>query len=123
MSDIQIKLSIIWVVVLLLYIYGDILRMMSGDSLPGKVKIDGKKISKKMWLGISVMMLVPILMIFLSLVLPQPVNRWANMILAVFWFILNLGGLPTYPSAYDRFLLAVSMIFNLLTIWYAWGWS
>jgi len=24
---------------------------------------------------------------------------------------------------YDKFLLIVSMGFNLLTIWYAWGWT
>ena len=43
-------------------------------------------------------MLTPILMVFLTLVLPQPVSRWTNIIVAVFFFLFNLVGLPTYPS-------------------------
>ena len=37
------------------------------------------------WLGIAVLMLTPILMVFLTLVLPQSVSRWANIIVAVFF--------------------------------------
>jgi hypothetical protein len=32
-------------------------------------------------------------------------------------------GLPTYPSAYDQFLIVVGLVFNILTLWYAWKWS
>jgi hypothetical protein len=30
--------------------------------------------------------------------------------------------LPSYPGWYDKFLLAVSLLFNVLTVWYAWKW-
>ena len=79
--------------------------------------------SQGMWLGIAVLMLIPILMVVLALVLPQPVNRWANIIAAVFFFLFNLVGLPTYPSAYDKFLLAVSLGFNVMTVWTAAVWT
>jgi hypothetical protein len=59
-------------------------------------------------------------MVFLSLTLPLKVNRWANIVLAVFFFGFNAIGLPTYPSAYDRFLIVVGLVFNVLTVWYAW---
>jgi hypothetical protein len=75
-----------------------------------------------MALGIAAMMVIPILMVVLSLVLPHSINRWANIILAGLWFVFNLVGLPTYEGHYDKFLLAVSMVFNLVTIWYAWKW-
>jgi len=42
---------------------------------------------------------------------------------AVFFFGFNLLGLPTYPSAYDRFLIVVGLVFNVLTIGYAWNWA
>jgi len=74
-------------------------------------------------LGIAILMLIPILMMFLTLVLPQPVSRWANIGVAVFFFLFNLLGLPTYPSLYDKFLLAVSLVFNGITIWFSWKWS
>ena len=67
-------------------------------------------------------MVIPILMVFLSVTLNQPVNRWVNIIVAVFFFLFNLVGLPTYPSLYDKFLIAVSLVFNIITVWYAWNW-
>jgi TRAP-type C4-dicarboxylate transport system permease small subunit len=67
-------------------------------------------------------MLTPILMVFLTLVLPQSVSRWMNIIVAVFSLLFHLVGLPRYPSLYDKFLLAVSIIFNGVMIWYAWNW-
>jgi len=80
------------------------------------------KFTQVMWLGISILMVIPIVMVFLSLTLNYPVNRWANIIVAIFFFLFNLVGLRTYPSAYDKFLLIVSMGFNVLTVWYAWNW-
>ncbi len=64
-------------------------------------------LNQSIWLGIAVLMLIPILMVFLTLVSPQPVSRWVNIIVAAFFFLFNLVGLPTYPSLYDKFLLAV----------------
>ncbi len=120
MPDVQIKLAGVWVVVMLIYLLGDVLRIMSGDATPGK--IEGNPVSQGMWLGIAVLMLIPILMVFLSLTLDQSVNRWANILVAVGFFLLNVTSLHTYPSPYDRFLLAVSLVFNAATVWLAWNW-
>lgn len=120
MPDVRIVLSALWVATMLVYLLGDVLRIYSGD-FPGKM--DTKKFTGGMWLGIAVLMLTPILMVLVSIMVDQPVNRWLNIIAAGFWFIFNLIGLPTYPSWYDRFLLAVSMIFNVIVIWYAWNWT
>ena len=43
-------------------------------------------------------------------------------IIAVGFFLFNAVGLPTYPSLYDKFLLAVSLGFNIMTVWTAWKW-
>jgi hypothetical protein len=120
MPEVQIRLAGVWVVVMLIYLWGDVLRIMSGDVNPGE--IEGKPVSQGMWLGIAALMLIPILMIFLSLTLDQPVNRWANIIVAVGFFVLNVTSIRTYRSAYDRFLLAVSLVFNAVTVWFAWNW-
>ena len=119
MLDIRIILSGSWIAVMLIYLLGDVLRIYSGDF---PKTMDTAKFTQPMWLGIAVLMVTPIIMLFLCLVLPQPINRWANIIAAIFWFIFNLIGLPSYPSAYDRFLLIVSMVFNAVTVWYAWNW-
>ena len=121
MPAIRIKLSGLWVSLMLTYLLGDVLRIFSGDFNAGEVT--GMEITQAMYLGMAVLMLIPVLMVFLSLTLPNKVSRWSNIILAGFFFIFNAIGLPTYPSLYDQFLIVVGLGFNLLTIWYAWRWT
>ena len=119
MLDTRILLAGLWGALVLIYLYGDVLRIFSGDV----AKMGGTlHFTQAMWLGIAMLMLIPILMVVLSLTLPYPVNRWATIIVAVFFFLFNLVGLPTYPSAYDKFLLLVSLGFNVATVWTAWNW-
>lgn len=120
MDDRQIKLSATWVALMLTYLLGDVLRIFSGDFEAGEV--GGMEITQAMYLGLAILMVIPIIMVLLSLTLKYPVNRWANIIVAIFFFVFNLIGLPTYPSAYDKFLIIVGLGFNLLTVWYAWKW-
>jgi hypothetical protein len=118
--DTKIILSATWIVVMLIYLLGDVLRIFSGDAAKAMADMNFNQL---VWLGIAALMLIPILMIFLSLVLPQPASRWANIIMAGFFILFNLVGLPTYPSLYDKFLLLVSLVFNGVTIWVAWNWA
>ena len=120
MEDVQIILSALWVTLMLTYLLGDVLRIFSGDFKPGE--IGGKQITQRMGLGIAILMVIPIIMVFLSLILSYPVNRLANIVIALFFFVFNLIGLPNYPSAYDKFLIMVGFGFNVLIIWYAWNW-
>ncbi|HMB25119.1 MAG: DUF6326 family protein [Chloroflexota bacterium] len=120
MLDMRIILSALWVALMLVYLLGDVLRIFSGDFKAGEIR--GMQITQKMWLGIAILMVIPIIMVLLALILPQSVNRWTNIVVAVFFFIFNLIGLPTYPSAYDKFLIVVGLVFNVLTVWYAWNW-
>ena len=120
MDDVQIVLSGLWVALMLTYLLGDVLRIFAGDFKAGE--IEGKKMTQKMLMGIAILMLIPIVMVFLTLTLEFSVNRWVNIIAAIGLFGFNLVGLPTYPGAYDKFLIVVGLVFNTLTIWYAWTW-
>jgi hypothetical protein len=120
MEVVKIKLSALWVVLMLTYLLGDVLRIFSGDFMAGE--IGGMQITQVMYLGMAILMVIPIVMVFLSLTLPKKANRWVNIIVAIFFFVFNLIGLPTYPSAYDKFLIIVGLMFNVLTVWYAWKW-
>ena len=121
MDEIQIKLSALWVALMLTYLLGDVLRIFTGDFKPGAV--GEMQISQAMFLGMAVLFVIPILMVFLTLSLGNPTNRWANIVVAVVFFLVNIVGLPTYPGAYDKFLIVVGLAFNVLTVWYAWGWA
>jgi hypothetical protein len=119
MVDVKITLSALWIALMLTYLLGDVLRIFSGDF----TKMGGmEEVTQGMFLGIAILMVIPVVMVFMSLMLNYPVNRWTNIIVAIFFFVFNLIGLPTYPSAYDKFLIIVGLGFNVLTVWYAWNW-
>lgn len=119
MSETRIILAGLWVAVMLTYLWGDVLTIFAGDFKPGEIQ--GKKTTQRMWFGIGVLMLTPILMLVLTLILPYPAIRWVNIIVAIFWILFNLVSLSGYP-AYNKFLLSVSILMNGLTVWYAWQW-
>ena len=120
MDETRIRLSAIWVALMLTYLLGDVLRIFSGDFKPGE--IGGQEIPQGMYLGLAALMVIPIVMVYLSLTLKQPVDRWTNVVIAILLFAFNLVGLPTYPSSYDKFLIVVGLAFNALTVWTAWRW-
>ena len=121
MEPIRIKLSALWIALMLTYLLGDVLRIFSGDFKPGQV--EGMQATQGMYLGMAALFVLPIAMVFGSLILKRPVNRWANIVLAIVFFVFNLVGLPTYPSLYDKFLNVVGLVINGVTVWHAWTWA
>jgi hypothetical protein len=102
MVDVKIILSALWVALMFLYQQGDVQRLYSGDFIAGE--IEGMQISQEMlWLVSAITMTIPVVMIILSLTLPHNANRWANIIVAILFFVYSLG-------------------VNVLTVWYAWKW-
>jgi ABC-type transport system involved in Fe-S cluster assembly fused permease/ATPase subunit len=81
----------------------------------------GVQATQATWLFIAAIMLVPILLVVLTLTLEYPAIRWVNIIVAILLIVFNIFGLP-YKGAYDNFLIGVSLVFNLLTVWCAWKW-
>jgi hypothetical protein len=120
MVDTRIILSGLWVALMLTYLLGDVLRIFAGDFNAGE--LSGMQATQAMYLGIAILLLIPIVMVVLSLTLKYPLVRWVTIIAAILLFVFNLIGLPTYPSAYDKFLIVVGLVFNAVTVWYAWKW-
>jgi hypothetical protein len=116
----RIILSGVWVALMLTYLLGDVLRLFSGDAVPGEM--NGRPVTQAMWFGIAVLMLIPIAMIVLTLTVPLPAIRWVNIVVAGLLVVFNAFGLP-YASLYDNFLIGVGFVLNGATIWYAWKWA
>ena len=104
---------------MLTYLLGDVLRIFAGDFEAGEIQ--GAQGTQAIWIAAALVMLVPIVMVVLSLTLKYPAIRWVTIIAAIFLAVFNLIGLP-YAGAYDNFLIIVSLVFNALTVWYAWKW-
>ena len=122
--NVKIKLSALWAAVTLTYLYGDywglympgyLEEIISGDSLFSS--------SQETLLGVAILLVIPGLMVFLSLALKPIANRWANIILGIFFtaFVLMTLLLPG-PGLYYIFLSIVEMVLTLLIVWHAWKW-
>lgn len=124
MEEVKIKLSALWTARMLDGFLGDVLRFFE----PGMMKqitageVDGMKMTHDLLLFSAIVMTIPIFMVFLSLTLKHKANRLANIIVAALLFGFDLIGLPSYTFAYAIFLIVVGLVFNALTVWYAWGW-
>jgi hypothetical protein len=121
MPDTPIRLAALWVALMLTYLLGDVLRIFAGDFKPGE--IGGVRGSPAIWLAAAAIMLVPIVMVVVSVTVDGQLARWIHIGAAIGLFAFNLVGLPTYPGLYDKFLIAVGLLFNALTVWTAWGWE
>ena len=123
--DVKIIISALWVARMLTGFVGDVLKFYE----PGMVEqiligeVDGMPLNQGFRLAAAIMFVLPVFMVYLSLTLPDKANRWANIIVALPFFALNLiGELSTYEYAYRTFLVIVEMVFLALIVWYAWKW-
>ncbi len=120
MPEVQIKLSALWVALMLTYLLGDVLRFWSGDATPGAFGGLKQELVPAALMFIAVLMLVPIVMVVVSMTLSGQTLRWVTVIAAVGLFLFNALGLPTYSGLYDKFLIVVGLGWNAVTAWYAW---
>ena len=124
MDDVRIKLSALWVARMLTGLQGDVLRFME-PGMMGKIAagdVDGMPLSDALLFVAAMVMLLPIAMVVLSLTLPHRASRWANLVLAAFFVVFDVVGLPTYASAHGVALITAGILLNLVTAWYAWTW-
>ncbi|MDT4897883.1 MAG: hypothetical protein QOH25_2960 [Acidobacteriota bacterium] len=121
---VKMKISALWVSVMLCYIYGDYFWLYAPGKLQGM--LEGKMVplgptTQGVLLFTSVMMAIPSVMIFLSLTLKPNLNRWVNIILGVIYTVFVLITMPGAWVFYI-FLGGVDVILTALIVWYAWNW-
>ena len=123
--DIRIKLSALWVALMLLYIYCDILslfrpgqlsEMMAGRMGPFPVTQGSLLIS-------SILMMIPAGMVVLSLTLRPQVARWANILLGLLYVVVNISNLIGETWIYYLSFAVLEIAVTLLIVWNAWKWT
>ena len=126
MEDVKIKLSALWVAVVLSYLYGDLLTFYEQgfiEEVIARRGAGGMLITQEGLLGIAIFLVIPIVMVFLSVTLKDKVNRWANIILGIVYVSASLISLPLSTYAYYIFLGIVEAVFAALIVWYAYKWK
>ena len=123
--SVRMKLSGLWVAMMLLYIYADILSLFR----PGQLTeiMDGRMgpllVTQASLLTASILMIIPAVMVFLSLALKPTVNRWTNITLGVLYTLVNIGNLIGETWIYYLSFGVVEIVISLLIVWNAWKWS
>jgi len=123
--NVKMKLAALWVAMMLLYIYADILSLFR----PGQIEemIEGLMgpfpVTQGSLLTASILMIIPAVMVFLSLTLRPKVNRWANVTLGVLYTLVNISNLIGETWAYYIFFGIIEIVLTLLIVWYAWRWA
>src|SRR5687768_9422088 len=93
--NVKMKLSALWIAMMLLYIYADILSLFR----PGQIEemIEGRMgpfpVTQLSLLTASILMIIPAVMVFLSLTLKPAFNRWTNIAVGVLYTLVNISNL------------------------------
>lgn len=122
--NVKMKLSALWAAAMFCYIYGDIFSFHR----PGVIteimagKMGPFPVTQVSLLTAALFMAIPGVMVFLSLALKPKVNRWANIILGVFYIVTNSISFLTDSWSYFIVLGVVEVALTALIVWYAWKW-
>ena len=122
--NVKIKIAALWVTLLMIYIYVDIF----GFFKPGVIEdiLRGKvwefEISQGWALGALLLMMIPSLMVFLSLIMKAGVNRWVNIIVAILYIAVGIG--TTIGETWAFYIVGhvVGIAVLLVVIWTAVRW-
>lgn len=121
---VKLKLSALWAAVMFCYIYGDFF----GLFVPGRLAEMNEGIigplgpaTPYVLLGVSAMMALPSLMVFLTLIMRPVVSRWVNIVLGAAFTLIMMLTMPGAPLFY-LFLGVIEIALTLLIVWYALRW-
>jgi hypothetical protein len=117
--DPKIELSTLWIVVMFNMILADIFSIMV--ELVNKNTIDIPGDVNTVMAIAAVITCIPILMIYLSRVLPYKPNRLINIIAAIFTIIYVVGGGDTAP--HYVIIASFEVILLIMIVIKSWKWS
>ena len=124
--NIKLKLSALWVSVTLCYLYGDYFELYVPEKVEGLVSGSNLLDSPSKLLTASVLLSIPALMVFLSIVVKPAINRWLNIVFgALFTAIMVLIAIASFGAPWKAFYTFLAIVESMLTgliVWYAIKW-
>ena len=125
MEDWKIKISVLWLFASIAFLAHQILVLMEPGIIAHLMagEAEGQKIGPELILFFAIIMLVPMLMAFLSLILKDSMDRWVNIIVgAIFAVLWSVGVVDAAQSAYwgGALMTLSTVVASALIVWYAW---
>ncbi len=124
--NVKIKLSALWSSATLCYLYGDYFELYVPKKTEGLINGNNLLDSPAKLFLAAALLVIPALMVFLSVILKAPINRWLNICAGLFFsaiMVLIAFTSITPWRAFYVFLASVESIITSLIVWYAWKWS
>jgi hypothetical protein len=122
--SVKIKLSALWITLMFLYSYADVLGFYSPGNLAEILtgEIAGVPLTQEMLLAMAIMMALPILMVILSLILMPKVNRVLNIVIGIFQIVVLFATFLNTITAYYVVLASIEFVCLVLILWFAFKW-
>lgn len=124
--NIRIKLSALWTTLMFCYIYGDYFELY----VPKKVErlLSGQNMldSPMKLFATTIILTIPALMIFLSLILNPRISKWLNIGVGIFFTLFTLLVGITSMTEWRIFYVFLSFLESILTtivVIMAWKWK
>lgn len=126
MTDMKSRLSTLWIFATLNYLYCDVVTLMDPNLLKGFMNghVGGIEVTQGFLLLAAALVEIPISMVLLSRVLPQPANRWANVGAgATMTGVQLLSLFAGKPAPYYLFFSVIEVGTTAAIAWLAWRWA
>lgn len=107
-----------------LYIYNDYFSLYTHGTIEAMAKGDFGPLGQAtqgVLTGVSIMLAIPALMIFLSAALRPLVSRWLNVALGVAYTVIEVLTLLSAPLFY-QIVVVLEIVLTALIVWIAWRW-
>lgn len=123
--NVKFKLSALWSAVMFCYIYGDYFSLYVPKKIEGFINGETMLDSPLKLFAASILMVIPSLMVFLSLVLRPKINKWLNIIFGTIYttimVLIAITSISPWWTFYV-FLAIVESCITALVILFAWKW-
>jgi hypothetical protein len=123
--NVRIKLSALWGSVMFCYIYGDYFSLYVPNKIQGFISGENMLDSPIKLFAATILMVIPSLMIFLSILLKPKLARLLNIIFGIIYtaIMLLIAGTTLAPWwAFYVFLALVESVITVLIVWQAYKW-
>lgn len=120
-------LSTAWIFVTANYLFCDVLTLMDPTLIQAMAtgNFPGIALDQTFLLVSAIVMEIPMAMILMSRLLPEPLNRWANLIAGVAMTLVQVGSfsMGTAPTLHYWFFSAIEIATTTCIAVAAWRWT
>ncbi|MBA3673827.1 MAG: hypothetical protein H0W75_02550 [Chitinophagaceae bacterium] len=113
--NIKIKLSALWSSVTLCYLYGDYFELYVPQKTQGLVNGVNLLDSPMKLFAAAILLVIPALMVFLSIILKSSINRQLNIVLGIFYTAIMVLIAMTSMTPWKTFYVFLAIVESSIT--------